>query len=102
MPTDLTIHDYVTHHNENPKAFIWTAKANDILQKVVRANSRLSSKQNEALHELGQMGFVQKLTWMPSISSGILVLTGVAMLPPCGAAGKGVPGEIFEGNKNTS
>ncbi|MHB1332452.1 MAG: IS630 family transposase, partial [Sulfuriferula sp.] len=41
---------YVAHHNENPKAFIWTAKANDILQKVVRANSRLSSKQNEALH----------------------------------------------------
>jgi len=45
-----TIHDYVAHHNENPKPFIWTAKANDILQKVVRANSRLSSKQNEALH----------------------------------------------------
>jgi len=44
------IHDYVAHHNENPKAFIWTAKANDILQKVVRANSRLSSNQNEALH----------------------------------------------------
>ena len=44
------IHDYVAHHNQNPKPFIWTAKANDILQKVVRANSRLSSKQNEALH----------------------------------------------------
>lgn len=44
------IHNYVAHHNENPKPFIWTAKANDILQKVVRANSRLSSKQNEALH----------------------------------------------------
>jgi len=43
------VHDYVAHHNENPKAFIWTAKANDILQKVVRANS-LSSNQNEALH----------------------------------------------------
>ena len=26
------------------------AKANDILTKVIRANSRLSSKQNEALH----------------------------------------------------
>ena len=44
------IHEYVVHHNQNPKPFIWTAKANDILQKVVRANSRLSSKQNEALH----------------------------------------------------
>jgi len=45
-----SIHDYVAHHNENPKPFIWTAKVNDIMQKVVRANSRLSSKKNEALH----------------------------------------------------
>ncbi|MFW7342317.1 IS630 family transposase [Pollutimonas sp. H1-120] len=44
------IQEYVAHHNENPKPFIWTAKANGILQKVVRANSRLSSKQNDALH----------------------------------------------------
>jgi transposase len=44
------IKDYVEHHNKNPKPFIWTAKANDILQKVIRANRRLSSKQNEALH----------------------------------------------------
>ena len=44
------IEHYVAHHNEKPKPFIWTAKANDILQKVIRANSRLSSKQNGALH----------------------------------------------------
>lgn len=44
------IDHYVAHHNKNPKPFIWTAKANDILQKVIRANARLSSKQNEALH----------------------------------------------------
>jgi transposase/transcriptional regulator with XRE-family HTH domain len=44
------IKDYVAVHNENPKPFIWTAKAADILQKVIRANQRLSSKQNEALH----------------------------------------------------
>jgi transposase len=44
------IDGYVDHHNENPKPFIWTAKANDILQKVIRANRRLSSKQNGALH----------------------------------------------------
>jgi len=44
------IEGYVEHHNKTPKPFIWTAKANDILQKVVRANSRLSSKQNGALH----------------------------------------------------
>ncbi|MGH8146035.1 MAG: IS630 family transposase [Rhodanobacteraceae bacterium] len=41
---------YVAHHNTRPKPFIWTAKAHDILQKVIRANQRLSSKQNEALH----------------------------------------------------
>ncbi len=44
------IDEYVAHHNGHPKPFIWTAKANDILQKVVRANRHLSSKQNEALH----------------------------------------------------
>jgi len=44
------IKDYVAVHNRNPKPFIWTIKATDILQKVIRANRRLSSKQNEALH----------------------------------------------------
>jgi len=44
------IETYIARHNDNPKPFIWTAKANDILQKVVRANRRLSSKQNGALH----------------------------------------------------
>ena len=43
------IDDYIAHHNTNPKPFIWTKSARDILQKVIRANSRLSSKQNEAL-----------------------------------------------------
>ena len=44
------IQGYVDHHNKNPKPFIWTAKAHDILQKVIRANRRLSTKQNDALH----------------------------------------------------
>ena len=44
------INAYIEQHNKNPKPFIWTAKANDILEKVVRANRRLSSKQNDALH----------------------------------------------------
>ena len=44
------IKEYIAVHNKNPKPFIWTAKAKDILAKVMRANSRLSSKQNEALH----------------------------------------------------
>ena len=44
------IDEYIAHHNTNPKPFIWTKSARYILQKVIRANSRLSSKQNEALH----------------------------------------------------
>jgi hypothetical protein len=46
----IAIDEYIAHHNTNPKPFIWTKSARDILQKVIRANSRLSSKQNEALH----------------------------------------------------
>ena len=45
-----SIDEYINLHNKNPKPYIWTAKANDILQKVIRANSRLSSKQNATLH----------------------------------------------------
>ena len=44
------IDEYVAHHNTKPKSFIWTKSAADILQKVIRANARLSSKQNETLH----------------------------------------------------
>ena len=44
------IDEYVAHHNIKPKPFIWTKSAADILQKVIRANSRLSSKQNGTLH----------------------------------------------------
>ena len=44
------IDEYVRHHNTNPKPFIWTKSARDILQKVIRANSKISSKQNETLH----------------------------------------------------
>ena len=44
------IDEYIAHHNQNPKPFIWTASACDILQKVIRANNRLSTKQNATLH----------------------------------------------------
>jgi hypothetical protein len=44
------IDEYVAHHNNDPKPFIWTKSARDILQKVIRANARLSSKQNGTLH----------------------------------------------------
>lgn len=35
------IEGYIDKHNENPKPFIWTAKANDILAKVKRAHKAL-------------------------------------------------------------
>ena len=35
------IGEYIDHHNENPKPFIWTAKATDILEKVTRARVAL-------------------------------------------------------------
>ena len=36
------IEEYIAHHNTNPKPFIWTKSARDILRKVIRANSTLS------------------------------------------------------------
>ena len=35
------IGDYIDHHNQNPKPFIWTAKASDILEKVTRARAAI-------------------------------------------------------------
>jgi len=37
------IDHYVDRHNENPKPFIWTAKASDILEKVMRARKVLDN-----------------------------------------------------------
>jgi hypothetical protein len=36
------IDGYIDRHNENPKPFIWTAKAADILEKVKRARATLN------------------------------------------------------------
>ena len=44
------IDEYIAHHDTNPKPFIWTKTARDILQKVIRVNAKLSSKQNATLH----------------------------------------------------
>ena len=35
------IHDYIDHHNANPKTFVWTKKAEDILERVARARAAL-------------------------------------------------------------
>ena len=38
------IDDYIDRHNENPKPFIWTAKAADILEKVKRSRAGLHNR----------------------------------------------------------
>jgi transposase len=38
---EQAIRDYIDHHNANPKTFVWTKKAEDILEKVARARKAL-------------------------------------------------------------
>jgi transposase len=40
----MAIGEYIDKHNENPKPFIWTAKASDILEKVKRARLALDNR----------------------------------------------------------
>jgi transposase len=40
------IGEYIDHHNEHPKPFIWTTKAADILEKVKRARAALHNRQS--------------------------------------------------------
>ena len=40
------VEDYVANHNRNPKPFIWTAKATDILETVQRARKKLNKLQS--------------------------------------------------------
>jgi len=40
----MAIGDYIDKHNDNPKPFIWTAKASDILEKVKRARLALDNR----------------------------------------------------------
>jgi hypothetical protein len=37
------IDDYIARHNENPKSFTWTAKVEDILEKIARARKTLDT-----------------------------------------------------------
>jgi hypothetical protein len=41
-----TIDQYITQHNRDPKPFVWTARASDILAKVMRARARLNKSQS--------------------------------------------------------
>ena len=47
MELVTAIDDYVDHHNEHPKPFIWTASATDILEKVKRARRTLVNVRSE-------------------------------------------------------
>lgn len=38
---EQAIRDYIAQHNKHPKSFVWTKKAEDILQKVRRAKTAL-------------------------------------------------------------
>jgi len=42
----MAIGRYIDRHNENPKPFIWTARASDILEKVKRARRALHKRQS--------------------------------------------------------
>ena len=41
---EQAIADYLDHHNQQPKPFIWTASASDILEKVKRGRAALENK----------------------------------------------------------
>jgi len=41
------IGNYIDHHNQSPKPFIWTARAADILEKVKRARRTLHTRRSE-------------------------------------------------------
>ncbi len=40
----MAIGDYIDKHNDNPKPFVWTAKASDVLEKVRRARAVLDNR----------------------------------------------------------
>src|ERR1035437_3152728 len=39
----MAMGDYIDKHNDNPKPFVWTVKASDILEKVKRARAALDT-----------------------------------------------------------
>jgi hypothetical protein len=40
----MAIGYYIDKYNDNPKPFVWTAKASDILEKVKRARAVLDNR----------------------------------------------------------
>src|SRR5271168_3535449 len=42
----MAVESYIDRHNLNPKPFIWTAKASDILEKVTRAQATINKRRS--------------------------------------------------------
>ena len=40
----MAMGDYIDKHNDNPKPFVWTKRAFDILEKVKRARAVLDNR----------------------------------------------------------
>jgi hypothetical protein len=51
---EAAIHEYLDHHNADPKPFVWTKSAEEILAKVTRARDALEqlASGNQALNPL--------------------------------------------------
>jgi transposase len=44
---EAAIRDYLSHHNQNPKPFVWTADADSILKKIARFCMRTSDSRHQ-------------------------------------------------------
>jgi hypothetical protein len=42
----MAVENYIDRHHENPKLFIWAARAGDILEKVKCARQALNQRQS--------------------------------------------------------
>jgi len=51
----MAIEGYIDRRNEDPKPFIWTAKANDILEKVKRARKCLNNVRSVGRYTSGPL-----------------------------------------------
>lgn len=50
---EQAIAQYIEHHNNNPKSFIWTARADDILAKVTCAKAALAQVGRISAEQIG-------------------------------------------------
>jgi hypothetical protein len=57
----MAIGTYIDRHNENPKPFIWTASAADILDKVTRAHRSLNKTSIWLTHYTSDCGRITRV-----------------------------------------